>query len=86
MRGGMTREGNDDERGDNDDTTTTDTDANTRPRRHSSPGCFSCFSLAQGTRLLDRFLFSFFFCFAGPTHNPPHAYEHLLVGWFDNCR
>ncbi|KAF8237332.1 hypothetical protein L208DRAFT_545682 [Tricholoma matsutake] len=34
------------------------------------------------------FCFCFCFCFlflSDLTCDPPHAYEHLLVGWFDNC-
>jgi hypothetical protein len=48
------------------------------------------FSGPGDTRLLGRFFcfLSFFlfvfFCFSGPTCDPPHAYERLLVGWFDN--
>jgi hypothetical protein len=49
-------------------------------------GVFLAFLWPRDMRLLDLFIFSFFFFhFSGPTNNPPHAYEHLLIGWFDNC-
>jgi len=89
MRGDNKRE-DDDERGGTtmgDDTTTT-MDTTTWPRRHSSPGYFSCFLFSGpgDTRLLDCFFF-FLFSFVSLAQllYTPHAYEHLLVGWFDNC-
>jgi hypothetical protein len=48
---------------------------------------------AQETLVFWVFFFFLFLLFfwhkrgasPGSTCDPPHAYEHLLVGWFDNC-